>query len=73
MATIVAFSARSGDCIAVEGNLQEVNDQLAAGRRTGSGLCQLNRVPGNVPGPHFDPTPVMVNPEKVAYLWEEMD
>lgn len=70
MATTVAFSAQ-GNRIVVEGTLQEVNELLAVGRRAGSGLCQLTRVPARLER-HFEPTPVLVNPEKVAYVCDEI-
>lgn len=67
MPTLVAFSARKGDAIVVEGDIQEISDKLSPGNRPGSGLCTLTHIPGKLQM-HFDPTPVMVNPERVAYI-----
>lgn len=58
--TVIAFSGTGDDYIVVEGTAQEINEALAVGNRSGSGLCQLKQAHGQ--------GPVFVNPEQVAYV-----
>jgi sugar (pentulose or hexulose) kinase len=66
--SLIAFSAQGGDYILVEGEPTEVNEQLAVSRRSTSGLCQLTQVADPSGGQRFEPAPVFVNPDRVAYV-----
>ena len=62
--TLIAFSGRAGDFIAVEGTAEEINGALA--QKTVTGRVKLTHVP--VDNQRFDPGPVFVNPQRVAYI-----
>lgn len=66
MATLVAFSGRQGDSVLVEEDLNEAQDKLGAGNQSPAGLCQLTQIPMEMQA--FDPVPILVNPDRVAYL-----
>ncbi len=65
MATLVAFSARGDDYVLVKEDLKEAEDKLGIGNRSPAGFCQLTQV---VNEKVFDPPPILINPERVAYL-----
>jgi hypothetical protein len=66
MSTLVAFSGKKGDCILVQENMTEADEKLGVGHRTAAGLCQLTQIPMEMQ--KFDPCPINVNPDRVAYL-----
>jgi hypothetical protein len=66
--TLIAFSATGADYILVEGTPQEINDKLVVSNRAGSGLVQLTQLPDESKGQRFQPAPVFVNPERIAYI-----
>jgi len=66
--TLISFSANGSDYILVEGAPSDVNDKLSTSNRAGSGLCQLTQLPDTSKGQRFEPAPVFVNPERIAYI-----
>jgi hypothetical protein len=69
--SVIAFSARKGDLIIVAEDLTDANNALAPTNKSASGLCQLTRIPG-IGEVGYEPTPVMVNPDRVAYIMERI-
>jgi hypothetical protein len=64
MATLVAFSAQSGDYILVE----EALDDVAAALKEADGPVRLTITPAA--RQRFEPSTTYVNPARVAYLRE---
>lgn len=64
MATRVAFSAMDDDYVVVEESLREAQEKLGLENRSSAGLCQLMQVPH----PALNSSPILINPERVAYL-----
>lgn len=66
MATLIAFSARSGDSIRVEETVDQIRGAMLPGALSAEGFCQLTRVAKKFEV--LDPVPVFVRPERIAYM-----
>jgi hypothetical protein len=67
MPTFIAFSGTRGDHIQVEGDLASAVDAMSPATRV-SGMSRLTQIAGE--GRKVQPTPVYVNPERIAYIRE---
>lgn len=66
MPTLIAFSAKQGDFIVVETDLNETNNKLSNANKTASGMCELTQIPAE--RQVFEPMKIFVNPDRVAYI-----
>ncbi len=71
MATVIGFSARKGDNILVDEDIENVRNDLMPNALTPDGFCQLTRIPRKFEV--FDPVTVYVNPDRIAYLHEVLE
>jgi hypothetical protein len=67
MPAFIAFSGNRGDHIHVEGDLGSAVDAMSPAARV-SGMARLIQIAGE--GHKVQPTPVYVNPERIAYIRE---
>lgn len=68
MPTVIVFSGADDDHILVDEDMQTVSDKFSPTAMGASQLVQLTLLPSG--RQRFEPGPVLVNPQRVAYLRE---